>query len=53
MNATDTMHVATPMIDVVGGLGVSCELRDSGGLGPASPEASELKGAAPLPPMLN
>ena len=38
------------LITVVGGLGVSCELRDSGGLGPASPEASELKGAAPLPP---
>jgi hypothetical protein len=40
------------MISVVEGLGASCELRDSGGLGPASAEASEMKGAAPLPPML-
>jgi hypothetical protein len=38
-------------INVVGGYGAKCELRDSGGLGPASPEASEMKKPAPLPPI--
>ena len=46
------MHRLRPVIDVVGGYGASCELRDSGGLGPASPEAREMKGAAPLLTML-
>ena len=32
--------------ELVGGLGAQCEPRDSGGLGPASPEASECNGAA-------
>ena len=41
------------MINAVGGYGAICDLRDSGGLGPASPEGSEFKRAAPLPPMLN
>ncbi len=31
---------------LVGRLGAQCEPRDSGGLGPASPEASECNGAA-------
>jgi len=38
------------MIRVVGGLGVKWELRNSGALGPASPEASEMKRAAPPTP---
>jgi hypothetical protein len=42
-----------PLTSAVGGLGASCELRDSGGLGPASPEASEMMAAAPPPPESN
>jgi UDP-N-acetylmuramoylalanine--D-glutamate ligase len=36
--------------EAVGGSGAQGEPRDSGGLGPASPGASETKGAAPAPP---
>ena len=40
-------------ISAVGGSGAQGEPRDSGGLGPASPEASDSRGAAPLPPSSN
>ena len=40
----------TRSLDAVGGSGAQGEPRDFGGLGPASPEASESKGAAPAPP---
>src|SRR6266849_3801893 len=36
--------------NAVGGVWAQDEPRDFGGLGPASHEASELEGAAPLPP---
>jgi hypothetical protein len=41
------------MIDAAGGCGALGDPGDFGGLGPASPEGSDIEGAAPLPPGSN
>ena len=52
-NSGAPMARRTVLVSVVGGHGAKCALRDTSGLGPASPEASKMNTAAPLPPESN